>query len=555
MAWNESSILGATPVPWPRVTSLPFQALLVTDIGPSFARDLAVHLNIPGAVGVSLGSRGEMTPTAQDFGADGDGVLRQVSEWLIGGSKARSYANLAAIQVDFPHVTSLTDSIDWAAAQQCIFRLRSLLPRGSLALNKPLSVQGSAISICGVPNSVITQHTNNVPVIQIDDDSPGHAILDVILQHNTVQVGTNTNGCAIGVRLDGSSTDRVVENLTIQGVRVNKSYALLAPLSTSPGSFPLHLSRTLVNDIVTDDVCRVVDWNTNSRGGYVARSFFEAIASYNSRAGAGGYLFDFYGVNRISVKHTSSDRQLDEGRFCRVVTGIDVTLENNSVVDFVVQISLSPMVYSGASQVCISGMYINLGNHSSSLVQIGTNASYAFIYSATAPIFIDGITIKVDQPSKLVSGTLSVVNSPRGGEMRSIDTDMMQHATLNSAGGKLYPLDTLAYPDTARLLTCPALRSPRANPVDATTLVYPQVLTNWDLLYKNIFVFKTDVTVDMAIDLPPDAFIEQVEFTIVRMDAGIGNIIVRSYGITVAVVGAGETCVLLYSQSVSDGWA
>ena len=51
-----------------------------------------------------------------DFGAIGDGTVHTVQEWINSGK----YANLAAIQLKYPHVTSETDSIDWAACQAAI---------------------------------------------------------------------------------------------------------------------------------------------------------------------------------------------------------------------------------------------------------------------------------------------------------------------------------------------------------------------------------------------------------------------------------------------------
>ena len=48
------------------------------------------------------------------FGAIADGTLHPVQEWTVAGSNPY-YKDLAAIQVDYPHVTDLTDSIDWAA--------------------------------------------------------------------------------------------------------------------------------------------------------------------------------------------------------------------------------------------------------------------------------------------------------------------------------------------------------------------------------------------------------------------------------------------------------
>lgn len=55
----------------------------------------------------------------RSYGAVGDGVLHTVEEWTQLGSR-KYYPNLAAIQSDYPHVTSLSDSIDWAATQQAV---------------------------------------------------------------------------------------------------------------------------------------------------------------------------------------------------------------------------------------------------------------------------------------------------------------------------------------------------------------------------------------------------------------------------------------------------
>lgn len=50
----------------------------------------------------------------------GDGTSHPVSEWLTGGALDRGYANLAAIQADFPHVAATTDEIDWACIQAAL---------------------------------------------------------------------------------------------------------------------------------------------------------------------------------------------------------------------------------------------------------------------------------------------------------------------------------------------------------------------------------------------------------------------------------------------------
>lgn len=51
-----------------------------------------------------------------DYGGIGDGDLHTVQEWINSGK----YPSLSAIQVDYPMVSSVTDSIDWAATMKGI---------------------------------------------------------------------------------------------------------------------------------------------------------------------------------------------------------------------------------------------------------------------------------------------------------------------------------------------------------------------------------------------------------------------------------------------------
>lgn len=63
----------------------------------------------------------------KDFGAIGDGTLHTLQEWVDSGK----FSNLAAIQVAYPCVTSLTQSIDWAAIQTALNTGRSVWsPKG-----------------------------------------------------------------------------------------------------------------------------------------------------------------------------------------------------------------------------------------------------------------------------------------------------------------------------------------------------------------------------------------------------------------------------------------
>lgn len=73
-----------------------------------------------GALARTIQSKLRESVSVEDFGAIGDGISHPVSEWLSGGLQDRGYSGLAAIQVDFPHVTALTDEIDYAAIQAAI---------------------------------------------------------------------------------------------------------------------------------------------------------------------------------------------------------------------------------------------------------------------------------------------------------------------------------------------------------------------------------------------------------------------------------------------------
>lgn len=86
--------------------------------------------------------------TPEDFGAVGDGTSRPVSQWLAGGARDRGYANLAAIQAAYPHVTALTDELDWAALQAAVNAAkasgRKVRALGHYAVNQTTVIDGPA---------------------------------------------------------------------------------------------------------------------------------------------------------------------------------------------------------------------------------------------------------------------------------------------------------------------------------------------------------------------------------------------------------------------------
>lgn len=80
----------------------------------------------------------------KDFGAVGDGNYYPVSDWYtVGFTHYRGFANFAAVQAEYPHVTSPDDSIDWAATQAALSSAKLLGktvhgPAGAYVLNRTI---------------------------------------------------------------------------------------------------------------------------------------------------------------------------------------------------------------------------------------------------------------------------------------------------------------------------------------------------------------------------------------------------------------------------------
>ncbi len=128
--------------------------------------------------------------SVKDFGAIGDDMLHTVQEWIIPGALG-PYASLAAVQVDYPHVTSVNDSIDWAAIQAAFahagglsitevpidsyaFAIKGgaevLIPAGSYWLGtSPTLEMPQNVSMRGVGNhSSILRSEYNGPILRND---------------------------------------------------------------------------------------------------------------------------------------------------------------------------------------------------------------------------------------------------------------------------------------------------------------------------------------------------------------------------------------------------
>lgn len=90
----------------------------------------------------------------KDYGAVGDGMYRPVSDWYtVGATQYRGFANLAAVQAKFPHVTSPDDSIDWAATQAALNAAKAKGevvhgPEGAYVINRTV-IQPPGVTFVG----------------------------------------------------------------------------------------------------------------------------------------------------------------------------------------------------------------------------------------------------------------------------------------------------------------------------------------------------------------------------------------------------------------------
>lgn len=97
-----------------------------------------------GAADLTQHDKNSQVINVKDFGAIGDGNYYPVSDWYNSSSpRYRGYANLIAVKVDFPFVSSTADSIDWAAIQAASLACKASratlhFPPGKYIINKTL---------------------------------------------------------------------------------------------------------------------------------------------------------------------------------------------------------------------------------------------------------------------------------------------------------------------------------------------------------------------------------------------------------------------------------
>lgn len=143
----------------------------------------------------TLGARLLTEIHVRDYGAIGDGTLHTVAEWIIPGALGR-YANLAALQVDYPSVTATTDSIDSAAANAALAAgaaNKVLLGKGVYVWNKTVVVpRDTVFEGVSVNETLVLRTANYGDTIVVGTDilpAGAFAIRNIWFSHGTFALG------------------------------------------------------------------------------------------------------------------------------------------------------------------------------------------------------------------------------------------------------------------------------------------------------------------------------------------------------------------------------
>lgn len=183
----------------------------------------------------------------KDFGAIGDGSLRTLQEWVDNGK----FSGLAAIQVVMPFVTSLRQSIDWAATQYCLLNAKNIfIPNGKYVFSDvakfphnttPFNVGTSAVAPRVFGDGVCTTITRN-------DERPATRIMNAEGTSTTQESDTaNLNEACFSVHCPYAQ----ISDLTIESSRVGiyfgQDFARSFTLTTASSVSKSSVNRVQIN--------------------------------------------------------------------------------------------------------------------------------------------------------------------------------------------------------------------------------------------------------------------------------------------------------------------
>ncbi|EPL5521984.1 hypothetical protein [Klebsiella pneumoniae] len=174
-----------------------------------------------------------------DFGAIADGVLRPLSQF---------YSTLSAAQAVYPFVTSLTQSIDYAATQKCV---NEMVTRGAAGMT-----MGGRGRFC-VSDTVQVNKTGSVNEANKYIDFSGTEICSfggaVIFNDTTFSGWALQNGVSLSASklvFAGTTAAQARATITVTGLTVGKSYAvsLVTEEYTSSGYLRIRLDGAAISN-------------------------------------------------------------------------------------------------------------------------------------------------------------------------------------------------------------------------------------------------------------------------------------------------------------------
>lgn len=285
--------------------------------------------------------------SVKDFGAIGDGTLHTVNEWTVVGSKIY-YPNLAAIQVDYPHVTALTDSIDWAAAQKAINTTKiAYYPKstGAYINNKTLQLNGNWDAVIGASKQVVvmnigaglaalrlTKSYQTVRNIAIWGDGGAYGVGATTGHGIHLDNGTSTNFHDVSIRYHGGHgiygnngvwitkvTQCYIEHNLLDGINI---------VSPSGATFDQNGNALSITDsTIAANGGNGVKWKAVALS--ISGSVLEANKGYGLLVTTVGYIASAFGISFVG--NYTENNVLGELKFESTTTAIvtDVNIAGN----------------------------------------------------------------------------------------------------------------------------------------------------------------------------------------------------------------------------------